>query len=234
MHPKDNLLDAGIFYNEYGGYCVPRSSAHRPAVQKVVHGQIWEPDTIEFMVSHCGTGDIVHAGTFFGDFLPALSKGCAPDAKIWAFEPVVENYRCADITIRINELNNVILQNVGLGAQSDEVVMQIANSSGVRLGGASRIAIGPVELEKHMIEKVRTVAIDDVILDERTISILQLDVEGYEQPALSGALKTIKRCHPVIILENVPKGDWFSRNILDLGYKEEGKLHDNFVFVPGS
>ena len=232
MQIHDNVLDAGIFYNQHGGYCIPRSSAHRPAVQKVLHGEVWEPDTIEFIVSHCGTGDIVHAGTFFGDFLPALSKGCAPDAKIWAFEPVVENYRCADITIRINQLDNVILHNVGLGAQSEEVVMQIANQSGVRLGGASRIAIGPITLEKHMVEKVKTVAIDDVIPDERTISILQLDVEGYEQPALSGALKTIMRCRPIIILENVPKGDWITKNIINLGYKQEGKLHDNSVFLP--
>ena len=60
---------------------------------------------------------------------------------------------------------------------------------------------------------------------------MQLDVEGYEQQALAGAMRTIIRCRPILILENLPERHWFEANILRLGYRETGKLHENFIFT---
>ena len=81
---NEMLLKCMIAYNKYGGFCIPISSKHRPAVQKILKGDIYEPHTIEYMLSNCSDGDIVHAGTFFGDFLPALSSGIHNNAKVWA------------------------------------------------------------------------------------------------------------------------------------------------------
>jgi hypothetical protein len=67
---------------------------------------------------------------------------------------------------------------------------------------------------------------------ERHVSIIQLDVEGFEQPALMGAMETIKRCKPILILENCPEPDWLAENILSLGYRISGNLHKNTVFAP--
>ena len=78
-----SVLQCCIAYNKYGGYCVPLSSLHRPAAQRILSGDVYEPNTIEFLISNCSDGDIVHAGAYFGDFLPALSRSCAPNAKIW-------------------------------------------------------------------------------------------------------------------------------------------------------
>jgi hypothetical protein len=93
---------AGIEYtlasNFYGSYCVPLSSAHRPAAKKILGGEVWEPETIQFLTSI--RGDIVHAGTYFGDFLPALSASRVPGEKIFAFEPSRENFQCAQMTLR--------------------------------------------------------------------------------------------------------------------------------------
>jgi hypothetical protein len=47
------------------------------------------------MLGNCGKKDIVPAGAYFGDFLPALSN-CGDDVGVWAFEPNVENYTCAE------------------------------------------------------------------------------------------------------------------------------------------
>ena len=74
------------------------------------------------MSKNCGTGDLVHAGTYFGDFIPALSRVCAPDAKVWAFEPNPENYRCALITTTLNNLHNVEIKNAGLGSQEGSML----------------------------------------------------------------------------------------------------------------
>ncbi len=225
-----HVLDCQIAYNKYGAYCTPISSMHRIAVQQVLKGDIYEPDTIEYMRSNCSDGDIIHAGTFFGDFLPALSSALPEGSKIWAFEPNPENYRCAEITLKLNQINNVKLINAGLGSETAKAKMQVANSSGQAMGGASKITN---DSEGGKFEDIQIEAIDNIIPSNRKISILQLDVEGFEKQALEGALNTIKRCKPLIILEDndqIIETEWFARNILSIGYHFDGMLHHNTVF----
>ncbi len=52
-----------VSYNEYGAYCIPLSSLHRVAARRVLGNDVYEPLTLAFMRAHCGSGDIVHAGT---------------------------------------------------------------------------------------------------------------------------------------------------------------------------
>lgn len=172
----ESVLQCCIAYNKYGGYCVPLSSLHRPATQKILLGEVWEHKTLEFMLEHCGTKDIIHAGTYFGDFLPALSKACAIDAKIWAFEPQPENYRCAVITTFLNNLANVVLENAGLGSQVGSMPMLVTDRIGQPLGGASRIIDTQKSLKEQIIVKeqlveVKILKIDDVVPIDREVSI---------------------------------------------------------------
>ena len=188
------------------------------------------------MISNCADGDIVHAGAYFGDFLPALSKGCASNAKVWAFEPNLENYRCANITIQINNLENVELTNAALGARRESLLMKTSDENGRALGGASRIISKDTREITTGTESVPVATIDDTLDEDRTVSILQLDVEGHEKEALSGAIRTIRRCLPIIIVELLPnstllESDWFSENILSLGYRMVSVIHGNSVFI---
>ncbi len=228
-------LRCTISYNKYGGYCVPLSSRHRPAAKKILTGDIWEPETIEFIVSNCGDGDVVHAGTYFGDFLPALSKGCSEGSRVWAFEPNSENYRCAKITVEMNDLSNIELLRAGLGAQEDRMFVRTEDIDGVSLGGESQIVTGS-DKEGKGLEETRIVAVDDVLDSDRKVTIVQLDVEGYEQPALAGALQTIRRWRPIIIIEvwdsPLLESTWFNENVLALGYRRADNVNENSVFLP--
>lgn len=226
-------LKCVVAYNKYGGYCVPESSRHRPAAQKILSNDVHEPKTIEFIMSNCGDGDVVHAGTYFGDFLPAISKGCASGAKVWAFEPNLESYRCAKITLEINSIKNIVLANAGLGEKQEYSLIKTVDENGRSLGGASRI-IDKESAGSCGAEVVQVVTIDDVVAD-RQVSIIQLDVEGHERAALTGALSIIRKCLPIIILEVLPNStllgsDWFSENILSLGYRKRCEIHDNSIF----
>jgi FkbM family methyltransferase len=231
---EPGALKCTVSYNKYGGYCVPESSRHRPAAQTILSNDVYEPKTIEFIMTHCGNGDVVHAGTYFGDFLPALSKGVAPGSKIWAFEPNPENYRCARITLEINGIENVLLTNAGLGARQESLLIKTTDEDGRSLGGASQIIAGDSGRMAGA-EAVQIVTVDDVVEVSRTVSIIQLDVEGHEKEALTGALKTVQRCLPIIILEVLPNSsllgsDWFTENILSLGYRKINDIHGNSVF----
>lgn len=222
-HPA--ALQCMIASNEFGSYCVPKASLHRPAAQAILSGKVWEPDTIAFLRNHCGNGDIVHAGTYFGDFLPGICAAVKEGAMVWAFEPNRENYRCASITVELNALHERIkLTHAALGPVDGTVMISVLDNSGCALGGGSYV--GPAGKES-----VAQVALDRFIPDNRRISILQLDVEGYEEMALRGAEKLIRRDKPVLILETIPAGDWFDTLLKDCGYMFEQKLVTNSVFV---
>lgn len=227
-------LKCCIWYNQYGGYCLPESSLHRTAPRKILRGEVYEPATLEFMRERCSGGDIVHAGTYFGDFLPALGSACDPGAIVWAFEPNPENFRCAQITTLINDLDNVKLRNAGLGAEQGSLAMRVRDSDGIALGGKSHVVSGD-SFSPATDVKVDIVTVDAIVPEDRPVAILQLDVEDQEQAALTGALKTIQRCRPIILVEvrtgnGLLQSSWFAQTILSLGYKETAKLHGNTVF----
>ena len=225
--PRETLR-ATIGYNKYGAYCVPIASSHRPAAHRILAGDVYEPDTINYMIANARNGDIIHAGAYFGDFLPALAHSTR--GTVWAFEPNRQNFRCAEISILLNDLSNVRLFNAGLGARSGTAKLQVAASDGSCLGGASHVVEGPAGEHLPGVETVSLVTIDDVVPPDRKVSILQLDVEHYEKAALSGAMRTVRACLPILILESEVEHAWFSEHVLKLGYVERGSLHGNKVF----
>lgn len=229
-----SALKCTVAYNRYGGYCVPLSALHRPSVKTVRAGEVYEPDTVAFMTAHADQGDIVHAGTFFGDFLPALASGLGPDSVVWAYEPNPESWRCARITLELNDIHNVRLVNAGLGSDKGVGAVEITDDDGLPLGGGSRIS--DRDPDNDQVRSVDIVSIDDTVPNNRDVGILQLDVEGHEHEALIGALGTIRRCRPLLILEvtlgdELVEGLWFRDNILSLGYAFVDRVHGNHVYA---
>jgi FkbM family methyltransferase len=168
---------------------------------------------------------MVHAGAFFGDMLPALSRA-AGGCTVWAFEPVTEAFRCAQITAAINGLHNVALHNVGLGAECSSAIMKVRDQYYMEpMGGGSRVVDAVPDGETFV--EVRLNAIDDVVPNDRRVALIHLDVEGFEKEALSGALRTIRRSLPTLIIETLPEFDWLKTNILELGYVLMPDMVDN-------
>jgi FkbM family methyltransferase len=227
-------LSGVIAYNKYGAYCVPHSGQHRAAARKILAGKVWERHTLRFLRSHWRGGDLVHAGTFFGDFLPALTSRAPKRSKIWAFEPNPENFRCAQVTALLNNAGDQVeLLNAAVGAAESSSAMLWRNRNGRCLGGASKILDAGRECRGSELSlPIRIVALDDVIPADRDVSIIQLDVEGYEQQALRGALGTIERCRPLLVLETVPDDAWLLRTLRRLGYRRRRRVDQNTVFRP--
>ena len=105
-----------------GGRCIDRQ-APQAILRGKDHGKLESP--IAFMREYCGGGDIIHAGTYFGDFLPGISDALREGAMVWAFEPNSENYRCARITIELNGLHDrVKLTHAALGSSEGTVTIR--------------------------------------------------------------------------------------------------------------
>ena len=171
-------VECTLCENAFGRYCVPQSSQHRPASQEVLRGRIWERETIEFMRRHARDRDVVHAGMFFGDFLPGLAPAIAPGRKMFAFEPNPESFACAQWTALLNALTNVVMHNAGLGEAKKSALMR-TRENGRAIGGASHI-LGEAgdyqSIESDMVS-VNLVTIDEILSPDTDVGIIQLDTE---------------------------------------------------------
>jgi FkbM family methyltransferase len=156
--------------NEHGDYCIPAGAAHRPAAQRIISGEVWEKATLDYIIDRLGDHDVITAGTFFGDALPALSK--ATRGTVWAFEPNPESYRCAGITVLMNEARNVCVQNRALGLRESASRLLVREPNGRSLGGLSKITS---QLEHSV--KVEMTTIDDAVPEDAVIGVLHLDLE---------------------------------------------------------
>ena len=221
-------LSGTVAQNTYGRYLVPEGLEGRPAAKLALAGKVYEPDTIAFMRAQAGAGDVIHAGAFFGDFIPALSEALAPDAQLWAFEPNPGNFAAAEQTVALNDLDNVTLTNAALSNRDDKILFRTRDETGRSLGGLSHF----VEEDGPGVEAVQAVMLDYVVPLTRPVSILQLDVEGHEKPALKGAYHIINRWQPILILEYMGQLPWLNRTFRSLNYAQIGKLHGNFVYAP--
>jgi FkbM family methyltransferase len=220
--------------NAFGRYCVPKSSRHRPASQEVLGGRVWERETIEFMRRHVLDRDVIHAGMFFGDFLPGLAPALAPGRKVFAFEPNPESFACAQWTAALNALTNVDMRNAGLGEAKRSALLR-TQENGRAIGGASHILPGDRNYEsiQRDVISVSVVTIDEILPPVADVGIIQLDIEGYEKYALLGSVNTIRKDRPIIILEDVPQ-DVIDEFLIPIGYRRGDTINGNTIFVPGN
>jgi FkbM family methyltransferase len=179
-------------------YFIPGYATHRPACKNLLKGKLHEPRTHKLvdLVMRYRPGNMVHAGTFFGDMLPSFSAKCP--GTVFAFEPVLENYILAKLTVLENNLGNVLLSNSALGSAYAISSIEVANENGTHKGGSSTVRSQIVSDAQHQL--VTILPIDS--LPHENLTLFHLDVEGFELQALAGAERIIQKNKPVLLLED--------------------------------
>lgn len=140
----------------------------------------------------------------------------------YTFEPDNLNFQC--LVMNLRDLP-VVKQQAFLG---DERALLALTESHKNVGAYS------VDINKTGV--VPTLMIDDLGLT--TCDLIHLDVEGWEFPALKGAINTIKKCNPVIALEWMNHGAKYgypNENITkwlsELGYTETHDVMHERIFI---
>jgi FkbM family methyltransferase len=228
-------IDCIFAKNKYGNYCIPRSSSHRTVAGRVLGGHTYEKDTIDFILANRGDGAVVHAGAYFGDFLPALASD---NAVVYAFEPVFENYRCAKITVDLNyHTHQTKVIHAALGSTHGETIRMITKEQGKDIGCASKVESDRWVATEDNSEEVLIFILDWAIHPRHRVSIIHLDIEGYEEEALKGATELLRRDRPILILEmwqdSYLDTPFFKDFIFgELNYVKGQKLYENTVLMP--
>lgn len=146
---------------------------------------------------------VIDIGAYYGDSAIWWAKKFK--AKVIAFEPLPEAF-------------NELVKNLKLNGVEDRVIAHnTALGSGTKITGGK--GKGTMFTYFNQEQTLKTKRLDDFGIDNA--DIIKIDVEGFEYDVLKGAVNTIKKLHPKIILEVHSialrkKCDFF---LNELGYK---------------
>jgi FkbM family methyltransferase len=145
---------------------------------------------------------IVDGGANIGFFtVPVAHRTLGRGTRIISFEPQRQLFQALGGSLALNGYRHVYLHNCGLGtepgiAELPAVDYSIAQDFGtVSLSDATTVAE-----DGWMNDRVVDITSIDAMALPR-LDFFKLDVEGYEIPALTGALETIKQHRPWIWVE---------------------------------
>lgn len=156
-------------------------------------------DWIENMLSFISPGDVViDVGVNNGKSLLRIAKTVGKTGKVYGFEPSEENFYKANRNVSTNGFKNIALYKMALGHNHEKVFLNKPQPNNHGLNFFSK-ANNP---EKNLVEYT-TVELDDIVgkFDHPDISLIHIDVEGYDTAVLKGAFKTIKKYMPVLFLK---------------------------------
>ena len=224
-----------ISVNEYGFYAVPVSYARREVPRILAAGEVYEPKTVRLIRRNAGAGDVIAGGAFVGDFFPAISARLAPKARLYSFEPNPLSFRAAEETIALNGLKNVSLSPNAVGFEPGKLHLQTETGAGMAAAARAKI----VDAGATNTVEVQATTLDQMHPKSRKVSVLQLDIEGHEQPALRGATRILQSSKPMVIVEADRPWRWnMYADLLNqlapkAGYRFAGHMERNAFYLPG-
>lgn len=204
------------------GFYIPDGDLpkHHNAESVIQHDQTLQKKVLEFSNKRNHMVDVGgNVGRWSVDFAKHYKK-------VSAFEPAPYHIECFEKNCK--SYSNIELYPYGLGSQSAKGSLEIAVEHHY---GSTRVipnSQGDIEIKT---------------LDEHNfndVDVLKIDVEGLEIDVLRGAVETIKRCKPIIIIERcVFNSERFgldkmaSHNELDQqGYKRLFKITRDCIYGP--
>ena len=130
-------------------------------------------------------GTVVQAGGNFGLY-PALYTEFFDT--VYTFEPDPLNFNCLVLNC---QSHNIIKMNCALGENNGYAKIIIRSPS--------NLGMNAIEETESYVDSIPIVKVDS--FDFPDVRLIQFDLEGYELPALKGAINTIQKYKPLIMLE---------------------------------
>ena len=156
--------------------------------------------------------DIIDAGAYIGDSALFLQEYTTQ--KVYAFEPEDDNYNSLLRTIQLNDSSRIIPEKLALGEKKGKKrISKEGMASSMRCISKSKA-----------FQTVQAITIDQYVRENNlNVGLIKLDVEGFEQKVLHGALKTIKSQKPILLVSIYHNANDFFRikpwiDSLNLGY----------------
>jgi FkbM family methyltransferase len=198
----DNFL---VLDSVYGKFIVARACLFQAeALVKTGHTHIESELNNIFAIVDTLPADavVVDGGANIGFFtVPVAHRTQGRGTRIVAFEPQRQLFQALGGSLALNGYNHVYLHNCGIGSEPGIAELPAVDYSEVQdFGTVSLSNETTVAEDGWMNDRVVDITSIDAMSLPR-LDFFKLDVEGYEVPALTGAIKTIKQHRPWIWVE---------------------------------
>jgi FkbM family methyltransferase len=158
--------------------------------QVVVAGDAWERHSLELLEEHVEPGSVVvEVGAHIGTHTVPIARLVGPWGRVYSFEPQRKIYRELHHNLALNGVTNVVALRYAAGSGDTRIIEMNPATSGNE--GGTGVGAGGDRAELRTVDSFRF---------ER-VSVLKIDVEHYENEVLAGAVDTIRRNRPVIVIE---------------------------------
>jgi len=151
---------------------------------------------VAVLLSLVRPGDVVvDAGANIGALTVPLARKVGPRGRVHAFEPQRTIYHLLCGNLALNELEQVEAHRAALGDRDGTIGLpSLGYRASANYGGLS------IETRAEQTEHAPLMRLDDMRLSR--LRLLKADVEGSENALVAGASETIRRCQPVLWVEN--------------------------------
>ena len=147
--------------------------------------------------------DIIDAGAYIGDSALVFDRYFSKCRRIYAFEPDADSYALMEKTIAMNKKSNIVPVAMGLGDSNCEGEL-------TSHGMGSNLLDRRFGQEPKKDRTIKIVRLDDYAKQNNIVAgVIKTDLEGFEMHFLRGALETIKKDRPILVLSIYHSADDF-------------------------
>ena len=140
---------------------------------------------------------VIDAGANLGLFTVLASNKVGSDGLIYSFEPIKKTRKLLEKNIKINNLENVLIEPFALGQKNESILFNVPNDLG---GSSSVFSSSDLSSDKTEAAEMRTI---DYLVSNGIISrfdFIKADIEGAERDLLAGARIAIQKFKPRLSL----------------------------------
>jgi FkbM family methyltransferase len=160
----------------------------------------YEPTTTEVFKEYAKEGStVIDIGANIGYFTLLAAQCVGGKGKVVAIEPEEMNAKDLCANVALNGFTNV---EIVKAAVSNKPGIAKLNVSAGESGEHSLVI--PKSRKYAMTQDVKLITIDDLYI--RNISLIKIDTEGHEYEVIEGAIKTLQKYYPPLIIEIWPEG----------------------------
>lgn len=161
---------------------------------------------IYFLKRFIREGDTcIDIGAHLGYYTLELARLVQPGGEVLAVEPMSKFNTVLKRTIARYKVQNVTVYPVALGGNGDYVEMGIPSIGHNKRFAYARVMDSSPGLEYTETERVENRQGDQLFKSISRLDFVKCDVEGLEYSVFSSMLETLKKYHPILLIEIVDR-----------------------------
>jgi FkbM family methyltransferase len=164
--------------------------------QTIISSGNWEHQTTQLVKRLIKKNDfVIDVGANFGYYATLFAKLVGPEGNVIAFEPTNNYFKLLNENISLNNFKNIEIVKMGLSNIRQDLEISIDDSSAT--------IHQPFKIYVKSKETISLITLDDFVSDRglSNIDFIKIDVDGHDPFVLEGAIKTIQKFNPIVIME---------------------------------